>query len=426
MKRILGCLLVSAVATATLAQGGTNSPYSQFGLGELTLRGGGFNKGMNGLGIGLQNGTVVNPLNPASYAAIDSLTFLFDMGLSGQMTNYNENGTKVNARSGNFDYAMGAFRLVKNVGVAFGVMPVSNVGYDYKSTTRLTDATDASTTVTTRNAGSGGLQQLFIGIGARIFKQLSIGVNGAYLWGNNKRSIVSTGSSINTLSRHYDARIRNFTIDAGLQYVQPVGKDDRLTVGLTYGLGHNLKDDALCSVVNTNSTINKADTTSYVIKDAFELPHTFGAGVSFAHGNQWVVGADVQIQKWGSVSFPSYANSSYTLRSGQLKDTYRYTLGGDLQPRWNSRRFFDRLHYRFGVGYATSYYKVNGVDGPKELSATIGLGIPIQNTWNNRSLVNISAQYVHRAADGLITENSFRINLGITFNERWFAKWRFE
>ena len=41
-------------------------------------------------------------------------------------------------------------------------------------------------------------------------------------------------------------------------------------------------------------------------------------------------------------------------------------------------------------------------------------------------MVNISAQWVQRSADGLIRENAFRLNLGITFNERWFMKWKLE
>ena len=49
-----------------------------------------------------------------------------------------------------------------------------------------------------------------------------------------------------------------------------------------------------------------------------------------------------------------------------------------------------------------------------------------KNGWNNRSMVNISAQWVQRSADGLIRENAFRLNLGITFNERWFMKRQLE
>ncbi|MDE5551288.1 MAG: hypothetical protein K2I99_08090, partial [Bacteroidaceae bacterium] len=69
-------------------------------------------------------------------------------------------------------------------------------------------------------------------------------------------------------------------------------------------------------------------------------------------------------------------------------------------------------------------YKVNGQDGPKELSVSAGFGIPLANSWNNRSVLNVSAQWVNMSADNLIRENTFRINIGLTFNERWFAKWK--
>ena len=74
----------------------------------------------------------------------------------------------------------------------------------------------------------------------------------------------------------------------------------------------------------------------------------------------------------------------------------------------------------------TPYYKINSQDGPKEWSASLGLGLPIMNSWNNRSQLNISAQWVRQEAKGFIRENTFRINVDLTFNERWFAKWKVE
>ena len=89
-----------------------------------------------------------------------------------------------------------------------------------------------------------------------------------------------------------------------------------------------------------------------------------------------------------------------------------------------SRRFIDRVRFRAGVSYATPYYKINGMDGPSEISVSAGFGIPIVNAYNNRSMLNISGQWVHSAAKGMLTENTFRINIGFTFNERWFMKWK--
>ena len=40
--------------------------------------------------------------------------------------------------------------------------------------------------------------------------------------------------------------------------------------------------------------------------------------------------------------------------------------------------------------------------------------------------MNISAQYVRQESKMFIKENTFRINIGLTFNERWFDKWKVE
>ena len=84
------------------------------------------------------------------------------------------------------------------------------------------------------------------------------------------------------------------------------------------------------------------------------------------------------------------------------------------------------MHYRAGISYATPYLKIEGQDGPREISASVGVGIPIMNNYNNRGLLNISCEWFNRQANNFIKENVFRINIGLTFNERWFAKFKVE
>ena len=79
-RKIILVFLTMMFSIGAFAQGGTVSPYSQYGLGEMAQRGGGLNQGLNGLGIGLHRSYLVNPLNPASYAQTDTLTMLFDVG----------------------------------------------------------------------------------------------------------------------------------------------------------------------------------------------------------------------------------------------------------------------------------------------------------------------------------------------------------
>lgn len=408
------------------AQSGTNSPYSQYGVGVLSDQSQGFNRGMNGVGLGVRRGNVVNTLNPASYSEVDSLTMLFDVGLSGQLTNFKEGSTSVNARNADFEYAVGSFRLLPSVGVGFGILPYSNVGYQYSTMTYLNSTEGA---IAESYTGSGGFHSAFIGVGWRIVKPLSVGVNIGYLWGSLNRQVASGSTeTINSLSKKYSATVDNYIVDFGVQWSQNLGLHDNVTVGATFGLGHKLNADAKCEIINVNSTVSESDTTSLVAHDGLELPMTYGIGLAWNHRQQWLVGADFTLQQWGKTGFPVYDSqrNTYSSRKGFLTDRYKVSVGADFVPDGMSRKFFNRVHYRFGGGFATPYYYINGNKGPREYSASIGFGFPLQNAWNNRSVLNLSARWSHLSAKDMITENTFMLNIGLTFNERWFMKWKID
>lgn len=428
MKKIFTIAALAAVSSFAAAQSGTNSPYSQYGLGEQTQQATGFNKGMNGLGLGYRKGDQLNTLNPASYSAMDSLTFIFDAGISGQLTNFEENGKRINAKNANFEYVAAGFRAFKHLGVSFGIMPYTNVGYSYSNSHKVGDA-DATTYYNTYK-GTGGVHQIYLGMGWEIFKGFSLGVSGAYLWGDYERQIVNSYSDsyTNTLSKYYTASITDYKVDFGAQIAIPFSKKSNLTIGLTYGLGHKMAADPECKVISTNSQTLVSDTASYVIKDGFEMPNVMSGGFMLNLAEKLRIGADYQLQKWGDVGFPVYTNTnsgpSYQVSNDYFKDRHKVTIGGEYCKNPTSNKFFQRIRFRAGASYATPYFKINGKDGPKEISVSAGFGIPIMNGWNNRSVLNISGQWVRLDASNLLRENTFRINIGLTFNERWFMKWK--
>lgn len=424
-KNIITLLLAMATVIAANAQSGTNSPYSQYGLGVLSDQSQGFNRGMNGLSIGLRQSNQVNMLNPASYSCIDSLTMIFDVGLSGQVTNFKEGDRKINANNSDFEYAVAAFRLMPKVGVSFGVVPFTNIGYNYSSTSKVGTST---TTSTETHSGSGGIHQAYLGIGWNFFKGLSAGANFSYLWGSYERtlSITSNDAYVNTITKTYDCSVQSYKLDFGLQYSMDVSKKDIVTIGATYSLGHNLSADPELVTQNTNSQTGVVNSSPQTVYDGLSLPHAFAIGASWNHNKRFTIGADYSLQKWGELDYPelNQATGVYELKSGLLKDRHKITVGGEWVPNWQSRKILNRIHYRAGASYNTPYIKVNGHDGPKEISVSAGFGIPITNNWNNGSVLNISGQWVKASAKDLITENTFRINIGLTFNERWFNKWK--
>lgn len=407
----------------------TVSPYSQFGLGIPLDQSQGFNKGMNGVGIAFREHNMVNTLNPASYSSIDSLTFMFDAGVSGQLTNFEENGKKKNAKSASFDYVVAGFRAFRHVGVSFGLLPFSDVGYNYSSTEKVGDT---STTYTNTYYGSGGLHQAFLGIGWEPFKGVSLGVNGGYLWGKIDKMVsnVYSDDAINTLAKSYKINVTNFTLNFGAQFQANVTKNDKVTLGLTYGLGHDLKEELTSMVISANSQTVVLDTAKVESGNMLKLPHTFGAGLAWNHRDKLKVGFDFTLQKWADVGYPELQGTAgspqFVLNSNYFLDRKKFNLGVDYcaDEKGEKKKYFRMIHYRFGVSYATPYLNIDGRDGPKEISVSAGFGIPIINSWNNRSTLNISAQWVRNAADNMLKENTFRINIGFTFNERWFMKWK--
>lgn len=421
IKKISSALMLCLLCLTANAQSGTNSPYSQYGLGVLSDQSLGYSRGMGGLSLGLRGGHVVNMINPASYSAVDSLTMLFDLGLSGQITNFKENGTSVNARNSDFEYAVALFRLMPKVGLSAGIVPFTNIGYNYTETESLS----SSITTTKNYYGSGGLHQAYLGLGWNVCKGFSVGANLSYLWGTYERNISSVNSDVyvNTLLKTYSATINSYKLDLGAQWQLDLGAKDQLVVGLTYGLGHELGASPKVTTTYTNPQTGVSADSTFSADNALSIPHSYGLGFAWTHSNKFTVGVDYTYQKWGELDYPEVndANGKYELKNGLLADRSKIILGGEWIPSEYSSNFFKRMHYRLGVSYATPYIKVNGQDGPSEYSVSMGFGIPL---IKSRSMFNLSAQWVHASADNLITENTFRINLGLTFSEGWFRQWK--
>ena len=263
MKRIvLSAALLAVFSLNVLAQSGTNSPYSQFGLGVLSDQTSGFNRGMNGLGLGFHEHNQINYLNPASYSSIDSLSFIFDIGMSGQLTNFKEAGVKKNAHNANLEYIVAGFRAFRHVGMSLGLIPFTNVGYNYEKSQF--GGNSLTTQAVNTYSGSGGVHEAYVGIGWEPFKGLAIGGNIGYLWGSYKRSLINSYSDTyaNTLAKYYTCDIRSYKLDLGLQYPAKLSKKDWITLGASYTLGHKLEADPQCQVISTNKSTAVSDTAT--------------------------------------------------------------------------------------------------------------------------------------------------------------------
>lgn len=431
-KHILLWCLTAATSLPAMAQSnGSNSSYSRFGLGTLNDQSQGFNRSMAGVAQGLADGQIVNIQNPAAYSRIDSVTFIFDVGMSMQFGRFSQNGNNINARNTSFDYATAGFRLHKGLGMAIGFVPYSTIGYNFATTSRVGNnlSTGQDITSTTTYYGNGGLHQMMLGIGWNPFAHLSIGANISYLWGNYSHSISqayaeggSTSSDYISQSMLWDSDIRTYKLDFGAQYPIILNPQNMLTLGASAGLGHKIGSDV---IMTRNSTAGDTCT------NALEIPFTFGVGAAWQHKGRLTLAADYQQQRWEGCRVPVATTINdvprIDIRTDQYLIRHQIKVGAEYRqdPTGTDKRYANKIKYRIGAQYTTPYTRVNGVDGPTEYGVTAGAALPI--TQSGRSVVNVGIEWKHckPSINTQITENYLMLHLGVTFSEYWFMKRKF-
>lgn len=414
-KLTLLVLLLGLFGGVATAQNNTNSPYTRYGFGHLADQGSSNSKAMGGVAYGLRDGSQVNFANPASYTAVDSLTFIFDGAVSLQNTNFSDGTLKQNAKNSSFDYITMQFRLARWCGMSVGLLPYSNVGYSMGEYREDVDNSSNSSSVT--YSGEGGLHQAYVGLGLKIFKNLSVGANISYLWGDITRTSelkfpldATKFPYVNTVN----AAWKSYKLDFGLQYTQKLGKKNALTLGAVFSPKHDLGGTTSIAETVGNSTTGATYTSRDTVA-AYGIPMSVGAGLAYVYDNRLTVGADFLWQAWNKVEYMNNADA-YCSRM-------RVGVGAEYIPNLMGRSYFSHVKYRIGAYYSLPYYKIGNERVAKEFGVSAGFGLPIPRT---RSTLSVTAQYARTQGSKIsfVDENTLRIVIGVTFNERWFYKFK--
>lgn len=410
-KRIFTIIIALLSFAGMYADNGSNSPYSRYGVGVLTNQSLGINRQMGGLGYGLRSHSYVNILNPASFSQADTLTMLFEAGFSLQNVNFKEGGKRINASNASFDYVAIQFRVCKNLGMSAGFLPYSTVGYSFSNTS----ADGKNEAALNSYAGSGGIYQPYIGLGWQPFKWMSAGVMASYLYGDITHEASTDFANSVDCSKSYNVSIKSYKVDFGVQFSKTFKNKHEVVLGATYSLGHDLNAKAMITTAGPDSTVTRN------VSEGFKLPHTYGIGFVYGYNSKWKVGVDYTLQQWSTSSF-------FGMERGI--DRSKISVGAEYAPNVLSKNIFKMMSYRAGFYYAQPYTEIQHAGsfkkGCEEYGVSAGISLPFLNN-NNRSshaTLHLSGQFVHMKpkASGMITENYFRINLGITFNESWFMK----
>jgi hypothetical protein len=401
-------LISSIILPATAAaQNATTSPYSMMGYGLLNDHVTSAQRAMGGVGYAMRSASQINVMNPASYAAIDSMTFLFDMGVDAGALHSTESGESNKKTLGGLNYITMQVPLTKWMGASLGLLPYSTVGYDFGG-----EVVNGESTY----QGSGGINEAYIGVGAKPFKNFTVGANVGYLFGNIiNDTYVLADNSLNSSSLYERVlKVRDYNLQFGAQYGVNIGRKNQVTVGVTYSPGKSTLGHCYGVKYDVENGSTAPDTIGYTsTRHGYSRPDSWGAGLAYNWNNSLLVEADVTYQPWSKARFDGIEGFSNAL---QLADRYKVAFGAAYTPHYRGS-YLRRMTYRVGAFYNRDYMMI-GTNNVKEIGITCGLGLPTPM----RTLVNVGFEYRHRATSPVATlsENYYMVTLGISLNETWF------
>nr|WP_299168165.1 hypothetical protein [uncultured Allomuricauda sp.] len=401
------------------AQNGTISPYSYFGIGDLRNNGTVENQMMGGLGM-YADSIHINLTNPAAYSKLKLTTYT--AGISHTAFNLKSFTEEEKVGVTNLDYLAIGFPVAKNVGVGFGLMPFSSVGYN------LTDETTNSDqeTVTNVFAGEGGLNRAYLSVGFEPIKNLSLGVTVNFNFGKLEYQRIQSVENVQfgTLDRR-ESRINGYDFNYAANYTKTI-KDKytfytslmvntqvNLTSENTERLGSfSLVNGQEIEVINVDLEANNLRNTE------LKIPTITTLGLGFGEEKKWFIGGEYSFQK-----FSDFENEFLGLENVTYNDASSMILGGFFIPDYRSlSSYFKRITYRAGLRYDVTGLEVNNKE-INNLGITFGFGLPLGNNFSN---LNIGFEAGKRGTTdaNLIEENYFKFNVGISLNDKWFVKRR--
>lgn len=415
----LSILVFLLCCTLTLsAQVRIASPYSRYGIGDLSDINNAWNLSMGQLSFGLRHPLHINFGNPASYTAFDSLSFVFDGGFSTRFVKLTSNVESASRSYSSVGYLNFGFPITKWWKAQIGLLPFSDVGYNVATLETRDDIGNVTHTYT----GDGGVNRFIVGSGFKLTKNFSAGLNFSYLFGN-----MDIGSDVIFADSVYysNLMVDNFItvsdvyFDFGLQYYGKTKSDLEIVAGAIFAPATNIasRDDYLAQTYFLSSSgveyIKDTISIGNGYKGNILIPTMIGGGFSIGKTDKWLAGLDAKWQNWEK--YKAFG------KSDSLIDSYRISAGAEFIPDINNySKYLKRVSYRIGFTYQGTYLSLRNRQ-LKEFAATIGFGLPLKGS---KTTLNLGAQVGSRGTttENLIQETYFKFIVGFSIHEKWFVK----
>ena len=404
------------------AQNNLTSPYSRFGLGNLSNVVHPEFSSLGGAAISMNGLLTINNYNPASYSFIKQQRFIMSVGVNSKylsIANNNKVNHSFDAGLSNLNFA---FSLNEKWAASFGILPYSQVAYSFSQSDSSYINGQTPQEVNYLYSGSGGLSRFYLGSSFLLDKSLSFGVNVSYLFGqlnNNKKVDFLNDDFLNVKSQE-SLNIGGLYYDFGAQFNRKIDN-------------YNVKLGVVLSNSNSvNATLNKLseryyldfdteviiDTTenSQLNKGVITMPNNIGLGLNIKSNNLSLF-LDFSQKDWSQFS-------SFGL-SDSLSSSEKISVGLEYIPDYRDINTYSKIiRYRFGYQYNSTYLDFNN-HNIIEQKLCFGVGLPFLKTG---SFLNLSMEMGKRGTldYNLIEENFVNILVGFKFNDVWFLKRKYD
>ena len=436
IERIFLLTVFLVIGVCVHAQNGTYgaySPYSIYGIGDISKEGTAYNKSMGGVGIANRNNRFINIQNPAAVTARDSLAFMADFGLVQGNTVYSQGDRKSAHNTFNiYDFVM-TFPIYRSSAFKVGITPYSDMGYDFSSVETNPEIIGNTGNITYDSYGSGSVYQAFFGAGVTFWKRLSVGADMIYYFGNLDKitNMDYSDASYRSLNSGSELTVRGLTGKFGLQYEQKLGGNVSMVIGATYKLGTNMKGYSTNYRYANQSSVT--DTLKYNVdtlaKTGVRFADEIGVGIAFKGGDKWSAEIDYIRSDWSTSGFdaqPGFSAIGESRFSSTVSHSFR--AGFEITPNRNDIRYYMKTcSYRVGVYYDQAYYKLDG-NNVNSMGLTFGMTLPIENEYRKYNGITLGVDIGQKASakNGMIRERYAMFVIGFNIHDLWFIKQQYQ
>ncbi len=413
-------LLATSFTASAQKSNRENAPYSRFGIGESRNGVNTLQKGMGSIYSAYSNPYAVNTYNPASYANL-KLT-LYEAGGIASTRTIRSNNERYPTGQATLSHLNIGVPVGKNAGISFGLRPYSHVYYNLKDTSIQPGLGNSVTTY----IGDGTMHYAFIGAGGK-YKGFSVGFNFGYLFGTiNKSTFIESLEDLTTV-KVSNSEFSEYTKIGGIYWntgVQHVAKiTDRLSLksGATLTLSQQLNASRRQYWIALSRVVAGSEDTAFTSSTSngkYTLPMSYSVGVQLASTDNWTLGVDFTGTQ--SSQFRNYGNVD------SVADySYRLAVGGEFTPDPTAmRKYLQRVTYRLGGYYGTDNVYVNNTN-INYWAVTFGASLPFKRS-NDRIHTAFEIGRRGQETNGLFSESFFKFSLGITLNDKWFIKRKYD